>query len=119
MISAILVTYNSRGFVGRCLDSFQTRVPEIVVVDNASSDGTADFVQEQYPAVKLIRCRSNIGFAAAANLGASHSKGTALLFLNPDTVSLGSLEQLEQVFEESETITAIAPRLVDEHGKTQ
>ncbi|MGH9786154.1 MAG: glycosyltransferase family 2 protein [Terriglobia bacterium] len=123
MISVILVTYNSRGHIGRCLDSLreleQGLRAEIVVVDNASSDGTADLVRQRYPAVKLIASPTNLGFAAAANVGARHSTGDSLLFLNPDTVYMDSLRPLQEALESSDRFAAAAPRLVDRDGRTQ
>jgi GT2 family glycosyltransferase len=119
MLSVIIVTYNSRGHIGRCLDSLQTSGAEIVVVDNASSDGTADLVRERYPSVKLISSPTNLGFAAAANTGARQSAGDALLFLNPDTVCLDALGPLQEALESSDRFAAVAPRLVDRDGRTQ
>ncbi|OFV94948.1 MAG: hypothetical protein A3H28_12955 [Acidobacteria bacterium RIFCSPLOWO2_02_FULL_61_28] len=119
MISVIVVTYNSRAHIVRCLDSLQGSGAEIVVADNASSDGTADLIRERYPRVKLVPSASNLGFAAAANMGVHHSTGSALLFLNPDTVCLDSLGPLEKALESSERIAAVAPRLVDPDGRTQ
>ncbi len=119
MISAILVTHNSRTVIGRCLDSLLATEAEVVVVDNASADGTANLIGERYPAVVLIRSNANLGFAAAANLGARRSQGTALLFLNPDTVCQGPLAPLEGVLHSSEKLAAVAPRLVDGRGRTQ
>jgi len=119
MISVVIVTYNSRAHVARCLDSLQGLCTEIVVVDNASSDGTAELIRDRYPAVKLMRSAANLGFAAAANLGARQSAGNALLFLNPDTVCLDALRPLEEALASSERIAAVAPRLVDRDGRTQ
>ena len=119
MISVILVTYNSSEFIARCLDSWQASAAEIVVVDNASADGTADLIRERYPTVKLFSSVSNLGFAAAANLGARHSTGSALLFLNPDTVCVDPIAPLEEALESSESVAAVAPRLVDGQGRTQ
>lgn len=119
MISVIIVTYNSRAHIARCLDSLQGLRAEIVVVDNASSDGTAELIRDRYPAVRLIRAAANLGFAAAANKGARQSAGDALLFLNPDTVCLDALSPLEEALASSERIAAVAPRLVDEDGRTQ
>jgi hypothetical protein len=123
MLSVILVTYNSRGHIGRCLDSLRDlgreALGEIVVVDNASSDGTADLVRTQYPAVKLIPSPTNLGFAAAANLGARQGDGDALLFLNPDTVCRDALGPLQEALASSDRLAAVAPRLVDRDGRTQ
>ena len=119
MISVVIVTYNSRDHIGRCLESLQASGAETVVVDNASQDGTADLVRQAFPAVKLIAASRNLGFAAAANLGARNSSGTALLFLNPDVVCRGTLETLEGALHSSQEIVAVAPRLVDSEGRTQ
>jgi N-acetylglucosaminyl-diphospho-decaprenol L-rhamnosyltransferase len=119
MIAVIIVTYNSRDHIGRCLESLQASGAEIVVVDNASQDGTAELVRQAYPAVKLIRAPRNLGFAAAANLGVRNSSGTTLLFLNPDVVCRGPLGTLEQALNSSPETVAVAPRLVDAEGRTQ
>ena len=119
MISVIIVSYNSRDHIGHCLESVKDSGVEIVLVDNASADGTADWVRQAFPAVQLIAAPRNLGFAAAANLGVRHSKGTALLFLNPDVVCRGSLASLEQVLINSPDVVAVAPKLVDSEGRTQ
>jgi len=119
MISVIIVTYNSRDHIGHCLESLKNSGQEIVLVDNASADGTSDWVRHAFSTVKLIAAPKNLGFAAAANLGARHSSGTALLFLNPDVVCHGSLASLEQVLINFPDVVALAPKLVDSEGRTQ
>lgn len=119
MISVIIVTYNSREHIRRCLASFQDSSVEIVVVDNGSSDGTPELVRQTFPTVKLIASPSNLGFAAGANLGVRNSTGSALLFTNPDVVCLELFARLEQMLEQSPHAAAITPRLVDAQGRTQ
>jgi N-acetylglucosaminyl-diphospho-decaprenol L-rhamnosyltransferase len=119
MISVIIVTYNSREQIGDCLKSLKGCGAEIIVVDNASADGTADIIRERFPQVQLIASERNLGFAAACNLGASKSKGSALLFLNPDVVCQSALGDLEAVLGSSADIVAVAPRLVDSAGRPQ
>jgi GT2 family glycosyltransferase len=119
MLSAVIVTYNSSAYISPCLDSLRDRVGEIVVVDNASSDGTAERIRKRYPLVKLVSSDSNLGFAAAANLGARLSIGNVLLFLNPDTVCVDPLGPLEAALDGNENIVATAPRLVSPDGQTQ
>lgn len=118
MISVVIVTYNSREHVGRCLESLQRHATEIVVVDNASADGTPEVVGA-FPAVKLIVAPRNLGFAAGANLGARSSGGDALLFVNPDVECLAPLSELQDVLDGSPGVTALAPRLVDADGRPQ
>jgi GT2 family glycosyltransferase len=119
MISVIIVAYNSCGHIGSCLESLENSGAEIVVVDNASTDGTADLIRQFFPSVKLLEAPRNLGFAAASNLGARNSSGSAILFLNPDVVCLGPLHYLEGPLQASEKTVAVAARLVDGQGRTQ
>jgi len=119
MLSVIIVTYNSSAHIAACLDALKDKAAEVVVVDNASSDGTAELVRKSYPPVKLIACETNLGFAAGANLGARRSAAEFLLFLNPDTACLDLLDPLEEALASSRQAAAVAPRLVAEDGQTQ
>ncbi|MBI4465101.1 MAG: glycosyltransferase family 2 protein [Acidobacteria bacterium] len=119
MISVIIVTYNSERHIARCLESLAGKEAEVVVVDNASSDATADRVRKGFPGVKCMSAPHNLGFAGAANLGVRHSAGSALLFLNPDTVCLGPFRLLEEVLESRPEAVAVAPQLVDAAGRPQ
>ena len=96
--SIIIVNYNSRHHLGRLLRSLQKDVGrdyEVIVVDNASRDGSARYVATRFPAVKLISNKTNLGFPAANNRAACQARGRYLAFLNPDTqVQPGWLEAL-------------------------
>ena len=86
--SIILVAHNHRADLLRCLASLQPGpADEIIVVDNASRDGTAAAVRAGFPAVRLILSPRNLGFGGGANLGAAAAGGRYLAFLNPDTVA--------------------------------
>ncbi len=95
--SIIIVTYNSRDYLKPCLDSVLAELAaadEVIVVDNASTDGSAEFVAEQYPEVRLIR-NENTGYAGGNNRGAEIASGDYLVFLNPDTIVMpGALSAL-------------------------
>jgi GT2 family glycosyltransferase len=83
------LTYNAREFVERCMVAlFGQTYPnfEVIVVDNASSDGTADFVSERFPAACLIRSPGNDGYGAGNNRGVAHASGDVMVFLNPDAI---------------------------------
>ncbi len=84
----IIVNYNGGDYVRDAIDSAlrQTAKTEVVVVDNASSDGSADLLAET-PGIELIRSSSNEGFGAAVNRGARHAGTPFLAFLNPDAVA--------------------------------
>jgi N-acetylglucosaminyl-diphospho-decaprenol L-rhamnosyltransferase len=123
MISVIIVTFNSSEQIAKCLASLEANrgssIGEIIVVDNASFDGTAERIRQQFPGVKLIAAQRNLGFAAASNLGASQASGAALLFLNPDAELHSPVAELERAMESAPDVVAAAPRLVDEQGQTQ
>jgi N-acetylglucosaminyl-diphospho-decaprenol L-rhamnosyltransferase len=88
-LSIILVTFNSAGWISRCLDSLSAALDgieaEVITVDNASCDGSADLVEAHYPEVKVVRNATNRGFGAAVNEGAALGSAPWILLLNPDT----------------------------------
>ncbi len=99
MLSILIISYNTRELTLACLESVyaQTRETpfEVIVVDNTSTDGSADAIAERFPQVKLVRHTANIGFAAGNNLAAESATGEFLLLLNPDTVVLdGAIDKL-------------------------
>jgi GT2 family glycosyltransferase len=83
------VSYNTRELTRRCLQSVYDAHGafdfEVVLVDNASADGSADMVEREFPAVRLIRSAENLGFAAGNNLARQHATADRFLLLNPDT----------------------------------
>ncbi|MGI3212807.1 glycosyltransferase family 2 protein [Roseovarius tibetensis] len=91
--SVIVISYNTRDMTLACLTSVygQTRGDvEVVVVDNASTDGSAEAIRAQFPQVRLIAENVNHGFAAAHHVAVPHCRAPWLLLLNPDTVVLDS-----------------------------
>jgi GT2 family glycosyltransferase len=88
-LSILIVSYSTRDLTRCCLQSIidsQTAVDhEIIVVDNASADGSADMIEREFPAVRLIRSDANLGFAAGNNLARRSARGDRFLLLNPDT----------------------------------
>jgi GT2 family glycosyltransferase len=88
-LSAVIVTFGSREAAGRSLPALLAELAptdEVIVVDNASTDGTPDAVAALVPIATLIRNEQNLGFAAAANQGAAAATGDLVLLLNPDAV---------------------------------
>jgi GT2 family glycosyltransferase len=90
-LSIILVSYNTKSFihdaVSSLLDTIHTITYEIIVVDNASTDGSVEMLKHEFPTVKVIASKDNLGFAKANNKGVTLSKGKYVLFLNPDTIT--------------------------------
>lgn len=116
MVSIVVVTYNSVEHISKCLDSLrsQTHGPvEVIVYDNASTDGTQHLIRDCYPEVKFIEGEANIGFAAANNHASGLASGDFLAFLNPDTVVEPDwLWPLIETLESDQTVGAVTPTLV-------
>ena len=111
-VSTLVVCWNNREFLGRCLESVPAG-SDVVVVDNASADGCADFVAEKFPAVRLVRNSTNIGFAAAVNQAATLATGDYFLLLNPDAEATPrAIERLAATLDERVTCGAAAGRLL-------
>ena len=96
MISIIIVNFNSGNFLHKCLWSIKTSIREhyeVIVVDNNSSDDSLDLCKDLFsiPNFICLRQMENFGFSKSNNIGAAHSKGDILHFLNPDTVVDSSL----------------------------
>lgn len=91
-VAVLIVTYNSEEQIGECLRSVieqrKSVSQEIIVVDNASTDGTVDLIRREFPEVTLITPGQNLGFAKGVNLAAQHASADYVLLLNPDTVIL-------------------------------
>lgn len=87
-VSIILVNYNSQRHIDTCLQALRAQSYdnyEVIIVDNASVDGSPAYIESKFPEVNLIRADENLGFAGGNNLGAMHASGEYLAFLNLDT----------------------------------
>src|SRR5205085_10407030 len=101
--SVIIPAWNGAALLPACLDALARQAPpplEIIVVDNASSDGTAALLADRYPQVRLLGQTQNLGFAGGCNAGLRAARGDLLVLLNQDTVPEGGwLEALLKAFE--------------------
>ena len=123
-LSILIVTYNSRPFVDALLDGLARQIDgldaEVVLVDNASHDGTADAVAERHPGVRLVRSSQNLGFAAGNNLAARHAKGRVLLLLNPDALpARGCVARGLALMNGDAGVGLAGARLLADDGSTQ
>jgi len=122
-LSIIIVSFNARPDLERCLTSLHSPPPdtphEIVVVDNASTDGSATATRA-WPDVTVIENERNLGFAAACNAAIRASRGANLLLLNSDTiVPPRALDRLVADLERHPDVAVVGPRLVDGAGRPE
>lgn len=120
-LAIIIVSYNVREELRACLESLVGHTApyptEIVVVDNASSDGTAAAVQSHWPQVRVLEAEANLGFARANNLGIKATRSEFVLLLNPDTIiPPGAIPTLVRGLAVHPEAAAAGPRLIDASG---
>src|SRR5712691_5937451 len=123
-LSIVIVTYNSIGHIDACLVSLVEHSPaihrEIVVVDNASTDGTAAAIRARWNGVRVIDAGANLGFARANNLGISQTFGPLILLLNPDTlVPAGAIDALVAGLDARPDTAIAGPRLINADGRAE
>ncbi len=124
MLSVLIVNWNTRGHLRACLDSLfrhpSSEPVEVIVVDNASEDGSAEMVANDFPTVRLIASDRNRGYASGNNAAFAVASGEWLLTLNPDTeVPEGALQNAVDALRAVPEFGALAPKLVGPDGRTQ
>ncbi len=117
-LSIIIVNWNTRDLLRDCLASLPAAreglATEIIVVDNASADGSAAMIRDEFPGVRLIESGGNLGFSRGNNLALEGATGRGILLLNPDTVCPpASLTRLYRFMVGKQDVGAVGPRLVD------
>lgn len=123
-ISIIIVSWNARSYLRDCLNSIRQTsascVHEVIVVDNASTDGSPEMVAEQFPEVILIRSRENVGFGRANNLAMNRATGSVLALVNSDViVHSGCLEKLAAFLDDHDYVGLVGPRVIGSDGNVQ
>ena len=123
-VSIVIVSYNGRDYLRRCLASIVERTRdveyELIVVDNASRDGTPDMVAAEFPHVTLVRRSTNGGFACGVNEGLRRARGEAFLLLNPDSeITDNVLPPMLSYLRSHPDAGILAPRLLDIDGSLQ
>ena len=122
-LTVVIVTWNSRGHIDAALQALRV-VREAgdlgcVVVDNCSRDGTAAFVEQTYPWVRVVRSGDNLGFGRGCNLGAKGAESPYLLFLNPDAViERDSLDILLEFIEARPEVGVAGPAIIEGQGES-
>ena len=119
-VGAVIVSYNTRGLLERCLAELDPETRRVVVVDNASTDGSARLVRERFPSVEVVERSDNRGFGAGANEGIALLESRYVLLLNPDAWPLaGAVDRLVSVAEQNPRVGVVAPRLLSADGTPQ
>jgi N-acetylglucosaminyl-diphospho-decaprenol L-rhamnosyltransferase len=122
-LSIIMVNWNGREVLEECLLSIcefgAGEDYETIVVDNASTDGSSDFIRRRFSSVHLIQSDHNLGFAGGNNLGARHARGELLLLLNTDTRLLTPLDPGIQSFGHCPRLGALGCLMRDGHNSVR
>lgn len=123
-LSIVILNYRSRGLLRQCLKGLAAArlavLHEIIVVDNASGDGTLAMLREDFPGVRTLASPVNGGFAMGNNLGLLAARGHYALILNPDLVVLpGSIERLVAFLDDHPEAAVVAPQLLNPDGTVQ
>lgn len=123
-LSIIIVNWNGEPFVENCLNSIytqDTRISyEVIVWDNASTDGSVSLIRQNFPQVKLIQSDKNLGFAGGNNRAFNHAHGEYYLLLNNDTVLReGTLDAMAEVVASNPSIGIWGFHLINPDGSTQ
>jgi len=123
-VSVCIVNWNTRELLACCLRSIRERTSglavEVIVVDNASVDGSGLMVASDFPEVKLICSADNLGFARGCNLAASVSHGTFILYLNPDTeLQTNAILGMWRYLRSNPRCGAVGCRLLNTDGSIQ
>jgi hypothetical protein len=124
LVSIVIPTWNRKGLLGECLISIlregSSIAHEIIVIDDASSDGTAEFIKENFPEVHLIRNSRNEGYARSVNKGVRFSKGDFIFLLNNDTrLTEKTIDRLYSCLLQHKDAGAVAPLLFYPDGRLQ
>jgi GT2 family glycosyltransferase len=123
-LSIIIVNYNVKEFLQNLMHSIYKAASnlqyEIIVIDNASDDGSVDFLKEKFPDIKLIVNQKNLGFSKANNVGLSVAKGEYILFLNPDViVGEDTFEKMIEFFKKTPSAGLAGCKILNPDGSLQ
>jgi GT2 family glycosyltransferase len=117
-ISVVIVGWNARHYLELCLESLAATPPrrsmEVLVVDNASTDGSAEMIEARFPRVKLIRSSENLGFAKGNNVAIRQCQGRYIALVNPDVIVLpGCLDALADFLDQHPKVGNVGPRVLN------
>lgn len=115
-VTIVIPNYNGKHFMEPCLSSLSEQTYKdfhILVVDNASSDGSIEYMEENYPDIELIKLQKNYGFSKAVNIGIQHSRTPYVILLNNDTtVDTRYVEEMVKAIEKSPKIFSVSSKMI-------
>ena len=115
-VTIVIPNYNGKHFMEPCLSSLSEQTYKdfhILVVDNASSDGSIEYMEENYPDIELIKLQKNYGFSKAVNIGIQHSRTPYVILLNNDTtVDTRYVEEMVKAIEKSSKIFSVSSKMI-------
>lgn len=123
-LSIVIISFNTKRIILDCLKSIYATAadlnPEVIVIDNASTDGSPQAIKQQFPQVKLIQNKTNLGFTKANNQGIRASRGEYIMLLNSDTlVKPRAIQKLIKFMDNHSQVGIAAPQLLNPDGSIQ
>ena len=123
-VSICIVTLNTRDYLRECLHSLDEHLPqrsyEVILVDNASLDGTLEMLHQEYPAIQVIANQTNEGFTRPVNQAMRAAAGSFVLLLNPDTIILpGLVDRMVAFLEANPKVGICGPKVLNQDGTLQ
>jgi GT2 family glycosyltransferase len=120
--SVVVPNWNGRGWLQRCLEGLagqQLQPGEIIVVDNGSSDGSAAYLRDHHPGVRVLELATNTGFAHAANVGLDAARGELVALINTDVVLAPDwLARTTRALRDDPRAAAVACKMLSLHRTT-
>lgn len=120
-VTVVIPNYNGIQFLKECLDSLKIqtfRDFDVIIVDNGSTDGSVEFIRNEYPDIRLFALKKNYGFSIAVNRGIEESKTKYVILLNNDTVvHKDYIKELYNQIESSEKIFSVSSRMISYHNR--
>ena len=116
LVSIIIVNYNGKKWLKECFNSIRSQTYknfEVVLVDNNSCDNSVNFIQENYPEIKIVKNKENHGFGVANNIGVENCNGGSLFFLNNDTIlEYNTLDKIVE-YKKDNNLNIVGPRILN------
>lgn len=122
MLTVIILSYNVKDLLKKAIqavyDTYKGQFLQVIVVDNASSDGSVKMIEKEFPDVDLVKSKTNTGFSAGNNLARKITRGNYVLFLNPDTeVGENAIKKCLKLLSQDDKMGAITCKVMLPNGK--